>query len=262
MSGPQKELELGQVLPWQQTRICRLSLGAQKRPQHSACHQGPLFLTEDWELEPTHRCRCTNHSPVSQRSGRKTVVSSWLCAQARHCGVPEPPSPRLHQPGLRGCSFGLTGTGQGPDPWDIPLTTTANGAETHGHGVTAVMWHSLCCELAGCRDAIGNKALLQWAAVGKRYPSQPDPEGINHWQELCRLFDRHSCVCPALMTKGYGAVIVFMNSDRRSIVFTYWFFLIVPLLSHRITEWPGLEGTSRITNLQPPATCRATNLPI
>uniref|UniRef100_A0A669QN44 RING-type E3 ubiquitin transferase n=1 Tax=Phasianus colchicus TaxID=9054 RepID=A0A669QN44_PHACC len=28
----------------------------------------------------------------------------------------------------------------------------------------------------------------------------------------------------------------------------------------RITAWPGLEGTSKIGNLQPPATGRATNL--
>ena len=31
---------------------------------------------------------------------------------------------------------------------------------------------------------------------------------------------------------------------------------------NRITEWPGLEGTSRIVDRQPPCTCRATNLPI
>uniref|UniRef100_G1NCD4 Asparaginyl-tRNA synthetase 1 n=1 Tax=Meleagris gallopavo TaxID=9103 RepID=G1NCD4_MELGA len=31
---------------------------------------------------------------------------------------------------------------------------------------------------------------------------------------------------------------------------------------HRITEWLGLEGTSRIMKIQPPATSRATNLPI
>ena len=31
---------------------------------------------------------------------------------------------------------------------------------------------------------------------------------------------------------------------------------------HRMTEWPGLEGTSRIMNLQPPLLGRATSLPI
>ena len=31
---------------------------------------------------------------------------------------------------------------------------------------------------------------------------------------------------------------------------------------HALTEWPGLEGTSRIVKLQPPATRRATNFHI
>ena len=33
-------------------------------------------------------------------------------------------------------------------------------------------------------------------------------------------------------------------------------------LEGAVTEWPGLEGTSRIVNLQPPAIGRATNFHI
>lgn len=101
-AGSQKELELGQIPPWRQTRICGLSLGAQKRPQHSACHPGAVI--------PHRASGVGAHPPpqVHKPQPRVTALgqedSGFLLAPCpgRHCGVPEPPSPRLHQAGLRG----------------------------------------------------------------------------------------------------------------------------------------------------------------
>ena len=47
------------------------------------------------------------------------------------------------------------------------------------------------------------------------------------------------------------------DTNKSNFFFLFFFFLGS---YHRITEWPGLEGTSRIMYLQPPATGRATNL--
>lgn len=77
-------------------------------PDSQPVTKGPLFPTGG---SGAGACRCTNHSPCGlvalamlppQRPCRKSVVSSWHRAQAHPCGAPEPPPPRLLQPGLQG----------------------------------------------------------------------------------------------------------------------------------------------------------------
>ena len=65
--GPQKELELGQILPRQQSRTCRPSLGAQKCPQYSPCHPGAVI--------PHRRLGVGAHPPLQVHKPQPRVTA-------------------------------------------------------------------------------------------------------------------------------------------------------------------------------------------
>jgi len=131
MLGPQKELELGQILPRQQSRTCRPSLGAQKCPQYSPCHPGAVI--------PHRRLGVGAHPPLQVHKPQPRVTAlrqedgGFLLAlcPGTHCGVPEPPSPRLHQPGLRGLLLQPHRHGAGSWPLGQPTDHKGHAALRH-----------------------------------------------------------------------------------------------------------------------------------
>lgn len=130
-SGPQKELELGQILPWQQTRTCRLSRGAQTRPQHSACHPGAVIPHRGLGLGAHPPLQV--HKPQPRVTALRQEDGGFLLAlcPGTHCGVPEPPSPRLHQPGLRGLLLQPHRHGAGSWPLGQPTDHKGHAALRH-----------------------------------------------------------------------------------------------------------------------------------